>query len=336
MGAVRDPPALLRARTHSMDVATRRAIWTGSISFGLVNIPIRLYPATATHDIAFHQFHARTGQRIHHKRVAESGREVPYEQIVKGYEVSKGKVVLIEPEELAALEPRKSRTIEIEQFVQLSEIDPILWDKTYYVGSDASAGAQKSYELLRRSMEEAEKVGIGRFVMRTKEYLVTVRPFGRGLALETMFYADEIRDQSEAAGAPGRATSSPREVAMAKQLIDAMSAPFDLKKFKDTYRDRVEELVKRKARGEEIVVEEPPEQPEGVINLMDALKASLEQNGPAGRGSKRRASASRSSPPPRRGSSRASKASKASASAGTTARKTRAKTKDRTKQTEAA
>jgi DNA end-binding protein Ku len=272
-------------RTHSLAMATRRAIWSGSISFGLVNIPVRLFTATASHDIAFHQFQARTGQRIHHKRVAErSGREVPFQDIVKGYEVSKGKVVLIEPEELETLEPRKNRTIEIEQFVALQEIDPILWDRTYYVGTDDSQGAQKSYQLLRRSMEETEKVAIGRFVMRTKEYLVTVRPFGRGLALATMFFADEVRDQEDAAGAAPKASVSPRELTMARQLIDALSAPFDLKKFKDTYRDRVQELVKKKARGEEIVVEAQPEEPAEVVDLMEALKESLK----AGQGNQRR------------------------------------------------
>jgi DNA end-binding protein Ku len=267
-------------------VATRRAIWSGSISFGLVNIPVRLYTATVSHDISFHQFQAKTGQRIHHKRVAErSGREVPFDQIVKGYEVRKGRVVLVDPEELEALEPKKTRSIEIEQFVELHEIDPIVWDRAYYVGSDGSGGAQKSYQLLRRAMEETGRVGIGRFVMRTKEYLVTVRPYGRGIALETMFYADEIRDQEEAAGELPRANIAAREVAMAKQLIEAMTAPFDLKHFKDTYRDRVKELVEKKARGEEIVVEEAAEEPTGVINLMDALKASLE--GQSGRNGSR-------------------------------------------------
>ncbi len=266
-------------------MATRRAIWTGSINFGLVNIPVRLFTATTSHDIAFHQFQAKTGQRIHHKRVAErTGREVAFDQIVKGFEVGKGKVVLLEPRELEALEPTRGRTIEIEQFVDLHEIDPILWDSTYYVGANGSQGAAKSYELLRRAMEESEKVGIGRFVMRTKEYLVTVRPFGRGLALETMYYADEIRDQEEAAGPPSKATIPAREVAMAKQLIEAMSAPFDLKKFKDSYRDKVKDLVHKKARGEEIVVEESPEQPAGVVDLMEALKASLQRDGANGHG----------------------------------------------------
>ena len=220
-----------------------------------MNIPVRLYTATASHDISFHQFQAKTGQRIHNKRVAErSGREVPYEQIVKGYELAKGKVVLVDPKELEALEPKRTRTIEIEQFVELSEIDPILWETTYYLGTDESAGARKSYLLLRKAMEETGKVGVGRFVMRTKEYLVTVRPFGSGLALETMYYADEIRDQEEAAGLPGKAAVSPRELQMARQLIETLSAPFDLKKFGDTYRDKVEKLLQKKARGEEIRV----------------------------------------------------------------------------------
>ena len=269
-------------------MATRRAIWSGSISFGLVNIPVRLYTATVSHDIAFHQFQARTGQRIHNKRVAErSGREVPFEDIVKGYEVARGKVVMVDPKELEALEPRRTRTVEIEQFVELKEIDPIAWESTYYLGPEPSQGAVKSYHLLRRAMEEEGKVGIGRFVMRTKEYLVTVRPFGRGLALETMYYADEIRDQEEAAGSPGKMNVSPGELRMARQLIQAMSAPFALDEFKDTYRDRVENLLRRKARGEAIVYEEPPAEQGQVVDLREALKASLAAGAPAPRSAAR-------------------------------------------------
>jgi DNA end-binding protein Ku len=253
-----------------------RAIWTGAISFGLVNIPVRLYTATASHDVAFHQFEEKTGQRIHLKRVAErSGREVPYQRIVKGYEVRKGKVVLIEPKELQALEPRKTRTIDLELFVDLHEIDPIYWDRTYHLGPDDTAGAAKSYELLRRAMVETERVGVGRFVMRTKEYLTTIRPLGPGLALETMFYPDEIREQSEVVGALKKLNVSPRELEMAKQLIANLEDDFDPKTLKDTYRDRVMELIQKKARGEEIDVEEAPEPEDKVVDLMAALKASL-------------------------------------------------------------
>jgi DNA end-binding protein Ku len=270
-------------------VGKERAIWTGAISFGLVNIPVRLYTATSSHDVAFHQFEEKTGQRIHLKRVAErTGREVPFQKIVKGYEVSKGKVVLVEPKELQALEPKKTRSIDLEMFVDMHQIDPIYWDQTYYVGPESSPGARKSYDLLRRAMEETERVGIGRFVMRTKEYLTTIRPLGGGLALETMFYPDEIREQSEVVGSGGKGAVSSRELDMARQLIRSLEEDWDPKKLKDTYRDRVMDLIKKKARGEEIV-SEPVDEPEGkVVDLMEALKASLGagRNGQNGRGNK--------------------------------------------------
>ena len=261
----------------------RRSIWTGALSFGLVNVPVRLYSATASHDIRFHEYQAKTGQRIHHKRVAEkSGREVPYQQIVKGYELQRGKVVLLEPEELQALEPRKTRTIEVEQFVDLADIDPIVWDTAYYLGPGDQAGAVKSYELLRRAMLDTGKVGIGRFVMRSREYLVTVRPLGKGLALETMHFPDEIRDQSEVTDLPSKTAVSPKELGLAKQLIDALSTKWDHRQFEDTYRDRVEALIKKKARGETITAEEPPEETGQVVDLMEALKASLQGGGSEG------------------------------------------------------
>lgn len=256
-----------------------RALWSGAISFGLVTIPVKLYPATVSKDVAFHQYEAQTGRRIHIKRVAEnSGREVPYEKIVKGYPVAKGKVVLIQSKELEVLEPKKTRTIELEQFVDMNEIDPIFWDKTYYIAPDAHPGARKSYELLRRSMEETGRVGIGRFVMRTKEYLATIRPMGEGLALETMFFPDEIRDQGEVVSGGKKLAVAARELDMAKQLIGSFEQKWNPRALKDTYRDRVLELIHKKARGEEIVQEEAPE-PEGkVVDLMQALKDSLESS----------------------------------------------------------
>jgi DNA end-binding protein Ku len=266
-----------------------RPIWTGSISFGLVNVPVRLYTATQSHDIGFHEYEATSRQRIRYKRVTErSGKEIPYEKIVKGYEVSKGKIVLLEKDELNSIEPKKARSIDIEQFVELSDIGP-----------DARAGADKPYELLRKAMLESGKVGVGRFVMRTKEYLATVRPLGPGLALETMFYADEIRNQREAGAVPEKVTVSPREVTMAKQLIEAMTDVWDFKRFKDTYRDRVLALIQRKAKGEVIDVETPEEPAAEVIDLMAALKASLAEGGHRAprrtRGGKPRAAATRRS-----------------------------------------
>jgi len=260
-----------------MGMAKERAIWTGAISFGLVNVPVRLHTATKTHDIAFHQVEEKTGKRIHYKRMAEgSTREIPFQRIAKGYEVSKGKTVVIEPEELAAIEPRKTRTIDIEEFVKLEEIDPAYWDHTYYVVPEDRAGAPKSYALMRRAMEETGRVGIGRFVMRTKEYLVTIRPFGPGLALETMFYADELRPVDAVVPSDAKRTSiSPRELALAKQLIESLEGHFQPEKWKDSYRDRVLDVIRKKARGQVIAHEAPPEEPGKVVDLMEALKASL-------------------------------------------------------------
>jgi DNA end-binding protein Ku len=247
-------------------------------------VPIKLYSATASHDVRFHEYQAKTGQRIHHKRVAEkSGREVPYEQIVKGYDVGRGKVVLLEPEEIKALEPHRSRTIEIEQFVDLADIDPIVWDAPYYLGP-GDEGAAKSYELLRRAMLDTGKVGVGRFVMRNKEYLVTVRPLGRGLVLETMHFSDEIRDPKEVTELPARVNVTGKELGLAKQLIEALSTKWDHKHFEDSYRDRVTDLIQKKAKGQKIVVEEPPEEEGKVVDLMEALKASLQGGGGGGRG----------------------------------------------------
>jgi DNA end-binding protein Ku len=262
-------------------VAKERALWTGTISFGLVNIPVRLFSATRSHDIAFHQVEEKTGKRIHNKRVVEGGnREVPFDHIVKGYEVSKGKIVRIEPGELKSLAPEKTSTIDIEDFVDLNEIDPLYWDTTYFVGPDERAGAAKSYALLRKAMEETNKVGIGRFVMRTKEYLATVRPLGSALALETMFYADEIRSIDDVVPASAKKDTAPAsQVALAKQLIKSLEGSFDPKRYKDTFRDRVLDLIKKKGRGEEIEVTEEQEAVPEVVDLMEALKASLSAGG---------------------------------------------------------
>jgi DNA end-binding protein Ku len=189
--------------------------------------------------------------------------------------VRKGKVVLIEGKELEALEPRKMRTIDIEQFVDLKDIDPIFFDDTYYLAPDSNPAARKSYEILRRAMEDAGKVAVGRFVLRTKEYLTTIRPLGPGLALETMFWADEVRSQVELLKESKVGTAA-REVTLARQLIDSLSARWEPKKFKDEYRARVMELIRKKGRGEEIDTEPPPEEKGEVVDLMQALKASLE------------------------------------------------------------
>jgi len=272
-----------------------RAIWTGAISFGLVNIPVKLYSATQQKDVAFHQLQKDTGERIHYKRVTDSSDdEVPYEDVVKGYELDKGRYVVVTPEELEAVEPGRSRTIDIEDFVDLEEVDPVHFEKSYYLGPATKEGA-KPYELLRTALERSGRVGIARFVMRTKQYLATVRSNGSVLVLETMYFPDEVRDPEEVLdGAPADVDLSKRELTMAEQLIDSLTVEWQPDRYHDTYRERVLDLVESKARGEEVVVEEAEETAE-VVDLMDALQASLERarGGDAGEGAADRSSKSR-------------------------------------------
>src|SRR5436190_22304536 len=249
-----------------------RAIWSGAISFGLVAVPVKLYPATEQRDIRFHQFKEGTRQRIRNKRVSEqTGREVEYEDIVKGYEAEKGKYVIVTPDELASVAPEKTRTIEIEDFVDLSDIDPIYFEKTYYLAPEDEAGAKKAYALLLKAMEDESKVAIGRFVMRTKEYLAAIRPMDGILALETMFFPDEIRQASEVENVPVRARAGERELKMAKQLIGSLATEWDPKRYHDEYRERVLKLIRDKAKGKEVVLPEGGPAETKVKDLMDAL-----------------------------------------------------------------
>jgi DNA end-binding protein Ku len=257
-----------------------RAIWSGSISFGLVNVPVKLYSAVHTQGLSFHQFQEGTNARVKNKRVSEkTGKEVPYEDIVKGYEVKKGQYVMVDPDELAEFNPRASRTIDIEDFVSLGDIDPIYYDNTYYLAPDDSDGARKAYALLLKAMEEQGKVAVGRLVMRNKQYLAAIRPLDRALALSTMRFHDEVMAPSEIDQIPtGRSApkAQPSEVKMAGQIIDSMSREWDPKRYEDTYRVQVLDYLKKKAAGEEIVVEEEPEEQSDVVDLMAALEASLE------------------------------------------------------------
>lgn len=253
-----------------------RSLWTGSISFGLVNVPIRLYSAIESHRVAFHEFDKDTKQRIHYRRVVDgSGDDVPWERIEKGFEVRKGHYVVLTDEELKAAAPRKTDTIDIEQFVPLADIDPVNWDAMYYIGPDGAA-ASKPYGLLRDAMRERERVAIGRFVMRTKEYVACIRPFEKVLALHTMFFPDEVRDPKDLDAVPDKVSVGKQELALAGQLIDALSGPFKPEAFKDTFRARVLELVRKKDKGQEISAEEAaPAAPGKVLDLMAALKATL-------------------------------------------------------------
>jgi DNA end-binding protein Ku len=273
-----------------------RAIWAGSISFGLVNVPVKLYSAVHHQDLAFHQFQEGTNARVRNKRVSEkTGKEVPYEDIVKGYEVTKGQYVMVDPDELAGFAPRASRTIDIEDFVALDDIDPIYYDSTYYLAPEKSEGAQKAYVLLRKAMEDQKKVAIGRLVMRTKQYLAAIRPVEEALAVSTMLFHDEIVPVSEIDGIPtGRSAPkvSPGEVKMAAQIIESLTREWDPKRYEDTYRVQVLDFLKKKAAGEEIVTEEPEAEEAEVVDLMAALEASLEAA--KTRGSRRKAPSSSS------------------------------------------
>src|SRR5579871_5650799 len=233
-----------------------RAIWSGAISFGLVNVPVKLYTATSPKTVRFHQLSAKTGARIKQKRVDSStGEEVAYEDIVKGYEITPDRYVMIEPDELEALDPKATRTIDIEEFVDQADIDPIYYDHNYYLAP--TAGGAKAYRLLLDAMREAGKVGIGRVVLRSKQQLAALRPTGDALALTTMLWGDEVLspDRLDELEAVEDAEASDRELKMAEQLIESLSAQWDPAAFRDEYRERVLDLIERKAAGEEIVVQ---------------------------------------------------------------------------------
>jgi DNA end-binding protein Ku len=253
-----------------------RAIWSGSISFGLVNIPVKLYSAVSRKNVQFNQIDARSNSRVKQKRVsAETGDEVPWEQIVKGYELPTGAYVVISDEELAALDPKSVRTIEIDEFVDLTDIDPIFYDSAYYLVPDRSP---KPYALLANAMQDENKVGIAHFVMRTKQYLAAIRPQDGRLLLSTMVYADEINDPEsipELEELDGIEFDK-KELTMARQLIETLSSDFEPEKFHDAYREAVLDMIERKAEGEEVVAPISEAQPEKVVDLMAALEASVQ------------------------------------------------------------
>ena len=225
-----------------------RSMWSGAISFGLVNVPVKLYSAVSPKDVRFHQIDAKSKSRVKQKRVsAATGEEVPYEDIVKGYELGPDTYVMISPEELNALDPKATRTIDIEDFVDLDQIDPIYYDHPYYLVPDK--GGAKAYVLLRRAMQETNKVGIARVVLRTKQYLAAIRPLGRALVLETMLYPDEVNPLDDLDVPGDEIEVTEREEKMARQLIDSLTTDFDPDKYKDEYRERVLAAHRAEGRG---------------------------------------------------------------------------------------
>ncbi len=251
-----------------------RPIWSGAISFGLVNVPVKLFSATSAKDVRFHQIDGRTNSRIKQKRVSSTtGEEVPYEDIVKGYEMGTDRFVVITPEELDSLDPKATRTIDIEDFVDLDQIDPIFFERAYYLVPDK--GGAKAYALLRAAMRETNKVGIARLVLRTKQYLAAIRAKDDVLIIETMLYPDEVNPVDELDLPGDDVDVSEREEKMARQLIDSLTTEFDPAQYRDEYRERVLALIEQKASGQEIVMDENPEEPAKVVDLMAALEASL-------------------------------------------------------------
>ncbi len=305
-----------------------QAVWTGTLSFGLVGIPVKLYGATTPRDVRFHQFEGRTGRRVRYRRVANEAdvplwdvgpdtssgepgpveeprreeraersmptvpspspppppaapdepdrREVAFEEVVRGFEVDPGRFIRVTSEELEELAPEPSRSIDIEDFVRLDEIDPVYFEKSYHVVP--GRGGEKPYLLLVRAMEEAGRVAVGRFVLRTREHVAAVRPAGGALLLETLFRSDEVRDPSELGVRPMEEPSE-REVRVAVRLIEALATDWDPARYPDTYRERVLELIRGKAGP---APERPPvpagAEPEpAVFDLMEALRRSVEE-----------------------------------------------------------
>ena len=255
-----------------------RAIWSGSISFGLVNIPLKAFAAVRDHSVHFNQLEKGTGARIRYQKVSDkTGKEVSGDDIESGYEVSDGKYVIVDTEELDALRPRTTRTIDITDFVELDEIDPIYYERTYWLAPDGEA-ATRPYRLLLDAMEKERKAGIGTVVMRNKQYLAAIRPLDGALAMSTMRFADEVVPQSDVDALTGKGGAKPdaKEIRLAQQIIDSLAAAWDPKRYHDTYTEELKGLIDAKAKGKEITVEAAPK-PEGkVVDLMEALERSLE------------------------------------------------------------
>ena len=254
-----------------------RSIWTGAISFGLVNIPIRLVTAVEDRAVRFRQIRRDDNSRIRHRRVAQAdGEEVSQQDIVKGYEIAPDRYVVIDPDELRSLDPASTRMIEIEDFVELADIDPIYYDSSYYLVPQDTAA--KPYKLLHEAMRRTGKAAVARFVLRSKQYLAILRPLGDAIAVSTVVYHDEVVPTSRLEGLPGEDLEvSERELAMAEQLVASMTTDWQPEQYEDTYRQKVLELIEQKAEGQDVVVAPTEEREAGeVVDLMAALEQSLQ------------------------------------------------------------
>ena len=252
-----------------------RPVWSGTVSFGLVTIPVKMFNAVSRKSVSFNQLDNRSMARIKYKKVsADDGNEVPDENIVKGYEISKERYVIVDPDELEQFMPAATRALELDEFVDLAELDPLLFDSPYYLAPDK---APKPYVLLAKAMEAAGKVGVGRLVMRNKQYIAAIRAVNGQLVMSTMVYADEVVRPStieEMTDLDGVDVSD-KELAMAGQLVESLAGTFDHDRYRDSYREQVMELIERKAAGEELTLPERPSSSPAVIDLMAALEASV-------------------------------------------------------------
>jgi DNA end-binding protein Ku len=281
-----------------------RSMWMGTLNFGLVSMPVKLYSAVSAKTVRFCQLHAADNARVRTKRVCPvEEEEVSFDEIVRGYEIAPERYVVVEDEELAALAPEVTRTIEIEDFVALEEIDRIYLDQPYYVVPNR--GGARSYRLLLEAMRETDKVAIARVVLRSRERLVSIRAYGDALLMTTMSFGDELRPASELRELGDMETQvSARELDVARRLVNSLAEPFDITRYHDTYREAVLDLIDRKASGEEIVVQPPvapaaPESPDLMSALQDSLEqAQKERGGGDGRGARKASRGSARRAPP--------------------------------------
>lgn len=275
-----------------------RPVWTGSISFGLVNVAVKAFTAVKDHDVHFHQLEKGSGSRIRYRKVSErSGEEVDSDDIEMGYEVSKGRHVTFTKEELDDLRLESTRAIEVRDFVALADVDPIFYERTYWLGPEGDA-AKKAYQLLLAAMEDRERVAIGTVVMRNKQYLTAVRPLDGALAMSTMRFADEVVSRKDVDGVPDRRSKpEAKALKMATQIVDSLTGDWDPEGYHDTYAEEVRAQIKAKEEGKDVVAEQPGEAKAEVLDLMEALEASVEmaKSGRRSQRSKKRSSKARKS-----------------------------------------
>jgi DNA end-binding protein Ku len=257
-----------------------RSIWNGTVSFGLIAVPVKVHSATEDKGVHFNQVHSKDGARIKQKRIcSKDGKEVPYEEVAKGYEVRDGEYILLSQEEIDAAAGERSRTIQLDEFVRHADVDPVFYDRTYYLGAGEEGG--NAYRLLHDALRRSQRAGIGRWVYHNREYLVAIRSLDGILALHTVRFADELVAAKELEVAQPSRAPGKREVEMAGKLVDSLHARFRPDTFSDTYRERILDLIKRKAKGEELDIA-PPEEPEATPDLMAALEASLKGGSKSG------------------------------------------------------